>query len=532
MLRLVALLLFLVNYGLFLASAMEINGWYPCTLTDAAEQSWLNDISFECATVEAALCHPKICTSSKTIELFVKPKLAAATPNQPLNSRKSLWLLAGGPGASSVDQIDGHTDAFSVTSAARDLVYLMEGLAGEEDRSEPFLYGTSYGTFLVERVMRLAPSQVKGYILDGVVSEAGPDPSTRLFFSHWDYNILAPSRRFFELCLQEQETCPLQLDIDQDGDVLDAVLDIYDEIDDTLNDCAVELMLATGVETPSQALRPIFGLLVRDPGLRSLVPSILARMQRCDGDDQQELELVMGPLLKMIVQQVQGAAIPDSKISQAFEKSLRPSLGSRLATIGSNSIDQLEYWLISYSEIWAKPSPTEAELQEFYSDDNDRDPACAQLISASEDVETTNYTQSFIYAPDDFSNQTAPVPPNSSLLVINGGLDFQTPWEFGRYQFEATKLSDPDSSKKMLVEFDFGGHICGLSATTADNETLCSSRVVASFVSNSGDPDAVNTSCMAELPELELNDNTFAMLVESLMEEQRNEMMGGWRYKQ
>eukprot|EP00644_Phytophthora_capsici_P006502 jgi/Phyca11/50546/gw1.36.456.1 len=83
-------------------------------------------------------------------------------------------------------QLDGHSEAFSVTSAARDIIYLLDGLENDSESpevGEVYLYGTSYGTYLVERVMHLAPSQVKGYILDGVVSEAGPGPSTRLFFS-------------------------------------------------------------------------------------------------------------------------------------------------------------------------------------------------------------------------------------------------------------------------------------------------------------------------------------------------------------
>ncbi|KAJ8503201.1 hypothetical protein ON010_g19115 [Phytophthora cinnamomi] len=310
------------------------------------------------------------------------------------------------------------------------------------------------------------------------------------------------------------------------------------------------------------ALRPIFGLLVRDPALRELVPSILARIQRCNRNDQQELELVFGPLLKAVVQQVKGAAkifskLDNSKISQALETSLRLTLGSRLATTGANSIDQLEYWLISYSELWAEPSPTEDDLMEFYKGGvfsvgsaqleqycllsgnlnpslsaNSRDAACFQLNLDSEDTEPTNFTQKFTYGRDEYSNRSAPVPTNASLLIINGGLDFQTPWEFGRHQFEATKLQDPGSSKKMLVEFDFGAHVCGLSVTTAGDGTLCSPGVVASFISNSGDPNAVDTSCMAELPELELNDNAFSMLVESLMEEQRDQMLAGIDYGQ
>ncbi|KAL3673980.1 hypothetical protein V7S43_001665 [Phytophthora oleae] len=411
---------------------------------------------------------------------------------------------------------------------------------------EVYLYGTSYGTYLVERVMHLAPAQVKGYILDGVVSEAGPDPSTRLFFSHGDQNILAPTRRFFELCAEQQATCPLYLEINEDSDVLDVILDIYDEIDDMENVCALDLMLLTGIDTPSQALRPLFGLLVRDPSVRALVPSISGRMRRCSSKAQQELELLLGPLLDLILQRATGFALP-----AAFgpKPSLELPPGSRLDTAKTGSIAQLEYLLISYSELWKKPSPTEAELEEFYLDGifslgsanlaqycflsgnldpnllpSEKDPAYSQF--SLNGTSMSHVSKGFTYPADEFSNQTASVPLNSSLLIINGGLDFQTPWEFGRYQFESTALSDPETSQKMLVEFDFGAHVCGLAATTPDDETLCGPTIVTFFILNSGDPEAVDTSCMADLPELQLTDDTFAMLVETIIEVERDDDFG------
>ncbi|KAG2783006.1 hypothetical protein JG687_00006148 [Phytophthora cactorum] len=625
MLRLLAIFVFLLTYGPSIISSIDINGWYPCTLTEESSQPSLNDIRFECATVEAPLCHSGICNSSNTIELFVKRKLATPGAKQKEMTHKSVWLLAGGPGASSADleiamleiyalskrsvdvytmdhrgtgrssflecvaaqataegspggaelvlqelpycvedilhQIDDHTEAFSVTSAARDLVYLLDGFGNNTESSgggEVYLYGTSYGTYLVERVMHVAPPQVKGYILDGVVSEAGPGPDTRLFFSHWDRNILAPTRRFFDLCVKQQATCPLQLNVDEDKDVLNAVLDIYDDIDETMNNCALELMLLTGIEIPSQVLRPLLGLLVRDPSARTLVPSILGRMHRCNSKDQEELELSLGPLLDLIIQKAQGVAFFNNAKTPSLPKNtLGSSLVSGLATTETGSIDQLMYLLISYSELWAKPSPTEAELEKLYTDGvfslgsaalaqycllsgnlspamsaSVRDPACNQ-ISLDLGDKNSNFTQNFVYSVDEYSNKTASVPPNTSLLVINGGLDFQTPWEFGRYHYESAALSDPETSRKMLVEFDFGAHVCGLGATTTDDETLCGPSIVTSFIANSGDPELVDTNCMVDLPELQLTDDVFLMLVESIIEAQREQMLeGGFGFAQ
>ncbi|TMW54975.1 hypothetical protein Poli38472_014746 [Pythium oligandrum] len=81
---------------------------------------------------------------------------------------------AGSPGGVGIDfsevancvkdvlyQIEGQTAAFSVTSAAKDVELLTRELNEEDD---VFVYGASYGTYLTERVMHLAPANIKGYI--------------------------------------------------------------------------------------------------------------------------------------------------------------------------------------------------------------------------------------------------------------------------------------------------------------------------------------------------------------------------------
>ncbi|OWY95920.1 Serine protease, partial [Phytophthora megakarya] len=358
-----------------------------------------------------------------------------------------------------------------------------------------------------------------------------------------------PSRRFFELCVKQQGTCPLQLSIDEDEDVLDAVLDIYEEIDTMKNDCAEEWMQLTGIETPSLALRPLLGLLVRDSSTRALVPSILGRMHRCSSKDRQELGLVLGPLLQQMIQNAGGTtALENSKVTTSPKGSLELLENAQLTTSAVSSIDTLEYLLISYSELWAKPSPTEIEIGELYMNGvfslgfatlsqfcllsgnldptrDDRDPACSHLSQDLDDISGLNISQSFTYDVDELYNNTASVPPNTTLLIINGGLDFQTPWEFGRYQFESTALSDPETSRKMLVEYEFGAHVCGLATTTDDDDTVCGPSIVASFISNNGNPDAIDTSCMSDLPELLLTDDDFSILVERIIEAEREEML-------
>lgn len=116
------------------APGLRLNGWYPCTLSEPLpEVPFASLIVFECGQVEVPLCHPGICDSNKTIEVFVKRMLAkngsthahgggASTSDSSSASdssvvgedddddveaegepTKSVWFLEGGPGASSED---------------------------------------------------------------------------------------------------------------------------------------------------------------------------------------------------------------------------------------------------------------------------------------------------------------------------------------------------------------------------------------------------------------------------------------------
>lgn len=80
------------------AQALRLNGWFPCTVTDLDPSSPVTGpVSFECAKVEVPLCHPEVCSGTKTIEVFIKRIVA----NETKTAAPTLWLLEGGPGASS-----------------------------------------------------------------------------------------------------------------------------------------------------------------------------------------------------------------------------------------------------------------------------------------------------------------------------------------------------------------------------------------------------------------------------------------------
>lgn len=79
------------------ADTSKINGWFPCHESSAQRNASAPPL-FECAEVEAPMCHSGVCDSAKTVNLFVK-RLLAKKPTVP---RKALWFLQGGPGFGSV----------------------------------------------------------------------------------------------------------------------------------------------------------------------------------------------------------------------------------------------------------------------------------------------------------------------------------------------------------------------------------------------------------------------------------------------
>lgn len=59
-------------------------------------------------------------------------------------------------------RIDNKNEAFSVTSTAKDVEYLSGNLYPTDTHT--FIYGVSYGSCFIERIVHLAPTHVRGYI--------------------------------------------------------------------------------------------------------------------------------------------------------------------------------------------------------------------------------------------------------------------------------------------------------------------------------------------------------------------------------
>ncbi|GLE02728.1 hypothetical protein PINS_up011583 [Pythium insidiosum] len=422
-------------------------------------------------------------------------------------------FTTGSPGGSSIDyrevpncikdilfQIDGHTSAFSITSAAKDMELLIQTL---NKGQEAYVYGASYGTYLTSRLMHLAPNTVKGYILDGVWSES--IGTFAHFLSHRD----EPGKYLASLC-EKNEVCKSKYayDLEHHGDLFNAWRATYDKLDAAApgeNPCA-DLFRSDTSLFPSQVLRLLLNQEL-NPGetvKRRLVPAFFRMAARCSGDDLKKLQVLMGlPADKTLSQMLKEGMFKITPFDELREFSF------------------FLMYLIKASEMWTYPSPSWADEKKTIqsgvfamdaSTDYDwyclvngdlKDPSCAGLLAGGEPFRLVNASGiqpvKFMYERDQYYRKVAAVPSHASVMVMNGKLDFQTIHSWAEDEYE--KLV----GRKMLVEFDFGPHCIAIGPTTPDDQTQCGMRILTSYVAVGGDVDKVDVSCMNELPDIDFD---------------------------
>jgi pimeloyl-ACP methyl ester carboxylesterase len=303
-------------FGLMAAAALNVScaskspradAFTPCA--DAGAFVELSDSL--CATVSAPLDHAKF--EGPQIDLFVR-KFPA-----PGRARGQIWLVAGGPGESgasfypmlatlrrsfpdyhliapdhrgtgysgklcpieeapssaggislegeewgscihALHQDVARTRLFTITNAARDLAMLIET---QRAPGRNYVYGVSYGTQLVLRMMQAAPPKVDGIILDSLIP---PEGDARWDISHRTQTSDAAGRRL----LTTEETAAYQLLL--------------------ITAAAQPAWLA---RIPGADLKEFMGSLLDFPQLRARIPMLLETLTR---GETSELERVMAEL--------------------------------------------------------------------------------------------------------------------------------------------------------------------------------------------------------------------------------------------
>ncbi|RHY29026.1 hypothetical protein DYB32_005510 [Aphanomyces invadans] len=376
--------------------------------------------------------------------------------------------------------------AFSITSAANDVAAVISSL-GE---TSAYVYGVSYGTAVVSRVMHFSPSVVRGFILDGVQSEAFPTWIDAPTFTNWDRDFSDVARRvadrFLDLC-HDDAFCRSKFS------TLRGTLQVlYADLDSGKHNCtAFVKSLGNDDIAPSNILRALFGSFFPDMAMRLLVPVFIYRLRRCTANDMD----VMTFALIRVYGDSEGGGGGDPPDVDAPDSSML-------------------YKTIVFSELWQRPSPGLMDLYQVFANSTMSSGIYSQVLEyclfagvvAAEQscvdlgtmLPTTASATNFTYTPDTYFNVTATIPPHTSVLVLSGKLDPQTPHKYAEDQFQRMA-----GTAKRMFAFEYAAH--GTIATTpviTPNHPTCAVSLILSYVQNQGNLDAIDTSCVARVQPL------------------------------
>jgi hypothetical protein len=104
--------------------------------------------------------------------------------------------------------------------------------------------------------------------------------------------------------------------------------------------------------------------------------------------------------------------------------------------------------------------------------------------------------KTFFYKRDKYFDAPVTLPDHASALVINGGLDFATPMEFGQLLYNKLKGS---GKGVMMVNLDYGRHCAG-ERVLESPDAPCRDSIMRQFIVKGGDVDAIDLKCMNDLP--------------------------------
>ncbi|ETW06785.1 hypothetical protein, variant [Aphanomyces invadans] len=384
---------------------------------------------------------------------------------------------------------DGQTAAFSITSAATDLFMLTKGLRPSSDHNV-IVYGASYGTLLVERVMQLGPGHIQGFVLDGVVAQVNHS------FAQFDHDINAAGSRFLEKCARNS-FCHSKFPDFVTGNIPlgRVLLRIYERLDARLPggvDGSLCRPAANWTDTPpSNTLRRFLTTLLMSATLRTMIPAVMYRLHRCTREDDHVLTFMQRKI---------------QRPSHGHGRTIVPIHG----LVGGDELLEFTpmlYNLIVFSEEWSYPTPSQAEMKRYVESQpfglgvydlvpaycvatNYADAACQAHRPASR---TRALPPPFTYARDAYFNRTSTIPLHASVLFLSGTLDPQTEIHHGRAQYAAI-----NGTQKRWIEFPDAPHCTAFQTPMMKGDVHCGVYVVASYVMGYGKLELVNTSCMAK----------------------------------
>jgi len=429
-------------------------------------------VQHECAEVEVPLDWSD--ASSERISFFLR-RVAAS----PAATKGQLWLLEGGPGfagesfvpfAAFFNQLGfdvyipdyrgtGHSTPlvcegeegrdtspackeeiverygddlrfFSTTDAALDIGKAIDAVRGEDEKV--FLYGTSYGTFLLNRYLTLFPDQPDGVVFDSICPAGGCS-------LHMDRGIDGVAKTVFDACGQDA-FCSARLS----SEPWEKLADLQARLAD--GHCP-----AFAPRFGREALSMVIASMLDD---RRLVPAAMASVYRLDRCTQEDAAAVRF-LLEQVV----------------------PGAGFTLAT--SAPYSDFLYRHIVFSEFWRDLTPAEllAELDDLVV-------APGYSYSIVDMHEAWNVpvheTPAELYR---WADSSTPV------LMLNGTLDTRTPIADVADMREAFSRQN-----QTFLEVPWGGHGSIMEGHADVGMGTCGFKLVADFLQ--GPTAARDTSCL------------------------------------
>ncbi|KAF0686136.1 Aste57867_22101 [Aphanomyces stellatus] len=517
--------------------------WYPCPLLTIAKRDVQSkgNPTVECADIPMPLCYPGVCNNTKAspINLFVKRIPAAKASATP----QALWMLQGGPGESSINMevlmydawvatgglvsvytmdhrgtgrsellgcAEGNSPyspsytarclskiklaygesapaAFSVTSAATDLATVIQN---ELATSEVFVYGLSYGTYLVERVMHLAPKGIKGYILDSIQSEIFYKTKDAPYYSNWDRDVGGVVETYLSYC-DTDTFCASKIGPNAKA----YVQGLYAKLDNGQNKCAdvIKTLAPEYAAKPSWAINGFLYTMLKDYNQRNLIPAVLYRLNRCNTADQgmvaNAINLAKNSTSSLLMTDF---SVPGKNLTEA----------AKVSYLTGEGRSTVVYKNIVLSEIWELPTPSADQQAKWFNDAlmgamspleqaqerqdtciylGNKDPMCKAFST------TTNV--SFSYARDAYWNKTAAVPAGASVLMFTGLLDSATPPKYARDEFATM-----DGTNKKLLEFAYSPHV--IVSQTPTDKGDCGGLILAAYIASHGDLTKLPETCI------------------------------------
>jgi len=345
---------------------------------------------------------------------------------------------------------------FSTTNAALDIIYTINNVSNAND--SVYIYGVSYGTYIGQRILlleTLIQFPLKAVILDSVCAYSKCDLLTYNY--HFDQTV----KDFLSQCEQDS-SCSQNL-----ANVTLKTTTLYSYLNGSSQNYVCSSLLTNyGITSVNYRLfQSIFGYLVSsgDPRRQLIVP-ILKRLDRCSQNDITDLKNLFSFFNIMPLSEVEVGDSPSKQYTYGNMLFINIAISELFATssLVFSGIPTVQQYLDTEKKFEFISSP------------------------GTEDIITDSYVWPNYTNLDGnitlLNNNT-----NTTILLLNGNLDPQTPLDFAEYAFSFYK----NNNTKRLIEFNGCKH--GILTYP------CGVNVIIDFLLKAGNLSNINTDCVQNL---------------------------------